>query len=159
MRLHGVCIWMTVLGVGLGGAGPASSLYKWAQVVERGMPDFNDGAVAQLASMESEPLHLSFPSGVDVVFVFVRYKGQAYAVYHERATKGVVGIATLDVDPAWSQGLHFYEFYVDSGLLEGDALSGQFLYLAGSDRVFAGMCRIADLANEARPHADCPRKT
>ena len=143
--------------LGLGGTGLAEQPYTWVQVVERGMPDFNNREVAQEAFMEDTPLSLSFPSGIDVMFSFVKHEGQTYAVYHERKTSDVVGIARLDSDSFWPQGLHFYEFYVDSGLLKGDALTGEFLHITGSNRIFAGLCRIADLSNEARPHVDCPK--
>ena len=121
------------------------------------MPDFNNREVAQEAFIENTPLSLSFPSGIDVVFAFVKHEGQAYAVYHERKTSDVVGIARLEWDYSWPQGLRFYEFYVDSGLLRGDALTGEFLHIMGSNRIFAGLCRIADLSKEARPHADCSK--
>ncbi|MFQ5848046.1 MAG: hypothetical protein ACE5IQ_10325 [Candidatus Methylomirabilales bacterium] len=152
-RLFGL-IMLVVLG--LGRMSVADPLYTWVQVVERGMPDFNDQAVAGKGYIATIPLHLSFPSGVHVVFVFVKHQGHTYAVYHHGQTKDVVGIGRLDWDPAWPQGMHFYEFYVDTGLLEGHALTGRFLYMGDSDRIFEGMCRIAQLSNEARPHADCP---
>jgi len=142
--------------VGSEGAGRAEQAYTWVQVVERGMPDLNNGEVAQEAFMQTTPIGLSFPSGVNVGFVFVSCEEQTYAVYHERETTDVVGIARLDWDFGWPQGLRFYEFYVDSGLLRGDALTGEFLHITGSNRIFAGLCRIADLSNEALPHADCP---
>lgn len=143
--------------LGSGGTGRAEQAYTWVQVVEHGMPDFNNREVAQEAFLENTPLSLSFPSGIDVVFAFVKHEGQAYAVYHERKTSDVVGIARLEWDYPWPQGLHFYEFYVDSGLLRGDALTGEFLHITGSNRIFAGLCRIADLSKEARLHADCPK--
>ncbi|MFQ5989276.1 MAG: hypothetical protein ACE5K9_05110 [Candidatus Methylomirabilales bacterium] len=147
-------VGLIVLGlVGMGIAGP---IYTWDQVVERGMPDFNNAFVAKQASMETSPLDLSFPSGVDVVFLFVSHHGQMYAVYHDRKTQDVVGIASLDLDPSGPQGFHLYEFYIDTGLLEGRTLTGKFQYFLGNDPIFAGMCRIADLSNEARPHAECP---
>ncbi|MFQ5881528.1 MAG: hypothetical protein ACE5I9_03495 [Candidatus Methylomirabilales bacterium] len=140
----------------LGGISLADPLYTWGQVVERGMPDFNDGVVAREAFMATAPLYLSFPSGVHVVFVFVKHEGHMYAVYHHRETMDVVGIARLDWDLSFPQGMHFYEFYVDTGMLKGHAPTGRFLYIARSDRIFATVCRIADMSNEARPHADCP---
>lgn len=75
-----MCVWMIIAVLGLAGISAATPLYTWVQVVERGMPDFNDGDVAQQASITTTPLHLSFPSGVDVMFVFVSYRGQVYAV-------------------------------------------------------------------------------
>ncbi len=143
--------------LGSGGTGRAEQAYTWVQVVEHGMPDFNNREVAQEAFMENTPISLSFPSGIDAVFAFVKHEGQAYAVYHERNTSDVVGIARLEWDYSWRQGLRFYEFYVDSGLLRGDALTGEFLHITGSNRIFAGLCRIADLSKEARQHADCPK--
>lgn len=145
--------------LGFGGTSLAQSSYSWVQVVERGIPDFNNGDVAEEASLATAPLRLSFPSGVQVLFVFVRHQGHTYAVYHERDGGEVAGIGRLEMDPAWPQGIHFYEFYLDSGLLEGHALTGRFLYFAESDTIFAGLCRIADLSHEARPHAQCPRST
>ena len=142
--------------LGLGGTGLAEQAYTWVQVVERGMPDFNNRDVAQESFMVTTPIRLSFPSGVNVGFVFVNCEEQTYAVYHERETTDVIGIARLDWDFGWPQGMHFYEFYVDSGLLRGDALTGEFLHITGSTRIFAGLCRIADLSNEARSHAHCP---
>ncbi|MEE9154231.1 MAG: hypothetical protein V3U42_09095 [candidate division NC10 bacterium] len=140
----------------LGGIGLAEDPYTWAQVVERGMPNFNDQAVAQEAVLATHPLTLSFPSGVHIVFVFVNHAGETYGIYHDRETRDVVGIARVDLDPAWPQGLHFYEFFVDTGLLKGRPFTGQFLYLAGNNRIFAGLCRIAHLSKEARAHGDCP---
>lgn len=148
---------VAIVLLGLGGTSVAEPPYTWIQVVERGMPDFNDPLVAQEASMATTPLRLSFPSGVHVVFVFVNHEGQTYGIYHDQQTKGVVGITRLDWDPFWPQGLRFYEFYVDTGLLQGQGFTRQFLYMAGSDRVFAGVCLIADMSKEARAHADCPR--
>ena len=92
-----------------------------------------------------------------MVFAFAKHEGQTYAVYHERKTSDVVGIARLEWDYSWPQGLRFYEFYVDSGLLRGDALTGEFLHITGSNHIFAGLCRMADLSKEARPHADCSK--
>ncbi len=146
-----------ILVLSLGGISLAKDPYTWAQVVERGMPNFNDQAVAQEAVLATHPLNLSFPSGVHIVFVFVKHEGQTYGIYHDRETRDVVGIARLDMDPAWPQGLHFYEFFVDTGLLKGRPLTGQFLYFAGNNRIFAGLCRIAHLSKEARAHGDCPR--
>jgi hypothetical protein len=74
----------------------------------------------------------------------------------DRKTQDVVSIASLEFEPSWPRGIHLYEFHVDTGLLEGRSLTGKFQYFLGSDRIFAGMCRIADLANDARPHAKCP---
>lgn len=142
--------------LGLGGISLAEAPYTWVQVVERGMPNFNDQAVAEEALMATAPLDLSFPSGVHVVFLFVKHKGQTYGVYHDRKTSDVVGIARLDWNISLPQGLHFYEFYVDTGLLRGDGLTRQFLYVEGSHRIFAALCQIAAMANEARPHSDCP---
>ncbi len=143
--------------LGLGGICLAEQPYTWVQVVERGMPNFNNREVAQEVFIVATPISLSFLSGIDVVFVFVGHEGRTYAVYHERKTDAVVGIARLDWDFTRPQGLHFYEFYVDSGLLRGDALTGEFQYFTGSSRIFAGLCRIADLSKEARPHVDCPK--
>jgi len=143
--------------LGSGGTGRAEQAYTWVQVVEHGMPDFNNREVAQEAFIENTPLSLSFPSGIDMVFAFVKHEGQTYAVYHERKTSDVVGISRLEWDYSWPQGLRFYEFYLDSGLLRGDALTGEFLHITGSNRIFAGLCRIADLSKEARPHANCPK--
>ncbi len=50
----------------LGGISLAEDPYTWAQVVERGMPNFNDQAVAQEAVLATHPLSLSFPSGAAV---------------------------------------------------------------------------------------------
>ncbi len=143
--------------LGLGGTGLAEQPYTWVQVVERGMPDFNNREVAQEAFIQTTPIGLSFPSGVNVGFVFVSCEEQTYAVYHERKTDAVVGIARLDWDFTRPQGLHFYEFYVDSGLLRGHALTGEFLHITGNNSIFAGLCRIADLSNEAPAHAHCPK--
>lgn len=144
---------LTVLGVAR--IGLAESLYTWAQVVQRGMPDFNDTFVTRV-SVATAPLHLSFRSGMTVAFVFVKYGEQNYAVYHDRETADVVGIARVDWDPARPQGLRYFEFYVDTGLLKGIPLSGQFRYVAEEHRIFAAVCRIAALSREARRHRDCP---
>lgn len=152
-RLLGA-VALTVLG--LVGTSLAEPLYSWVQVVERGMPDFNDKVVAQ-AALASNPLHLSFPSGVDVAFVFVRYQEQTYAVYHDGDTLDVVGIARVTWDPSRPQGLRYSEFYVDTGLLKGIGFTGQFLYMAENNRIFAVVCRIADLSKEVHPHRHCPR--
>lgn len=157
MRRKGLLGWVALVLLGLGGSGLAEQPYTWVQVVERGMPDFNNQAVAQEAFIGMTPIRLSFPSGVHVVFAFVHHEGETYAVYHERETVDVVGIARLDWDISSPQGLHFYEFYVDSGLLKGQTLTGRFLYITGSSRIFARVCRIADLSNEARAHTDCPQ--
>ena len=93
--------------LGSGGTGRAEQAYTWVQVVEHGMPDFNNREVAQEAFIENTPLSLSFPSGIDVVFAFVKHEGQAYAVYHERKTSDVVGIARLEWDYSWPQGLRW----------------------------------------------------
>ncbi len=159
MRKHRFLWLVPVIVIGLPGVSLAEPPYTWVQVVERGMPNFNDYDVAQEAFMTSAPLHLSFLSGVHVVFVFVTHKGQTYGVYHHRDTSDVIGIARLDWDMSLPQGLRFYEFYVDEGLLNGDGLTGQFVYLEGTHRIFAALCQIADLANEARAHADCPQST
>jgi hypothetical protein len=145
--------------LGLAGTGVAEPFYTWNQVVERGMPDLNAPTVAKQAFTTTSPFLLSFSSGLDVVFMFVNHQGQTYAVYHDRKTQDVVGIASLDFDSSRPQGIRLYEFYVDTGLLEGRPLTGKFQYLLGNDRIFAGMCRIADLANEGRPHAECPPGT
>ena len=142
--------------LGLARTGLAEPFYTWDQVVERGMPDLNAPIVAKQAAMETSPFLLEFPSGLDVVFLFVSHHGQMYAVYHDRKTQDVVGIASLEFEPSWPQGIRLYEFYVDTGLLEGLPLTGKFQYLLGNDRIFAGMCRIADLANDARPLPECP---
>ncbi|MFQ5848040.1 MAG: hypothetical protein ACE5IQ_10295 [Candidatus Methylomirabilales bacterium] len=146
----------TMIVLGASGVGLAGEAYTWGQVVERGMPDFNNQTVAQNALLATVPLHLSFSSGVHVVFVFVNHAGQTYGVYLDYDTDDVVGITRLDRDPSWPQGLHFYELYVDTGLLKGRALTGRFLHIAGNNPVFAGVCQIADLSNEARRHAACP---
>jgi hypothetical protein len=143
--------------LGLVGTGLAEPLYTWNEVVERGMPDLNAPIVAKQAAMETSPFLIEFPSGLDVVFMFVSHQGQMYAVYHDRKTQDVVGIASLDFEPSWPQGIRLYEFYVDTGLLEGRPLTRKFQHLLGNDRIFAGMCRIADLASYARPHPECPR--
>lgn len=159
MRKRAILGLVAFVVLGFGGISLAKSSYSWVQVVERGIPNFNNGEVAQEALLATTPLRLSFPSGVHVLFVFVRHEGHTYAVYHDQETSGVAGIARLDWDPAYPQELHFYEFYVDTGLLKGHALTGRFLYFARSDRIFAGLCQIADLSHEARPHAQCPRTT
>ena len=138
------------------GIGHAQSLYTWVQVVERGMPNFNDHDVAQEAYMQTAPVDLSFASGVRVVFLFVNHKGQMYGVYHNRENNDVVGIALLDRNASLPQALNFYELYVDNGLLKGDSLTGRFVHVEGTHRIFAALCRIADMANEARAHSDCP---
>lgn len=51
---------LTVLG--LARPSPAEPLYTWAQVVNRGIPDFTDRGVAQHA-LASRPVYLSFSSG------------------------------------------------------------------------------------------------
>lgn len=135
----------------------AGSLYTWTQVVQRGMPDFNDTFVTRV-SVATEPLHLSFRSGMHVAFVFVKYGEQNYAAYHDRETADVVGIARVDWDPARPQGLRYFEFYVDTGLLKGLPLSGQFLHVTEEHRIFAAVCRIAALSREARRHRDCPMR-
>jgi hypothetical protein len=51
-----------------------------------------------VVAMTTVPLLVSFPSGVHVVFVFVRHEGQAYAVYLDRENDEMIGIARLDWD-------------------------------------------------------------
>jgi len=156
MRTCRVLGFVTLTLLGLGGTSLAGPLYSWVQVVERGMPDFNNEVVAQEA-LATDPLHLSFPSGVCVTFAFVRYEDQAYGVYYDRKTLDVVGIARVAWDPGRPQGLRYDEFFVDTGLLNGVEFTGQFMYMAENDRVFAALCRIADMSKEARPHRLCPR--
>ncbi|MFQ5990015.1 MAG: hypothetical protein ACE5K9_08885 [Candidatus Methylomirabilales bacterium] len=146
------------IALGIGTISRADSPYTWVQVVERGIPNFNDYAVAQEAFMETSPIDLSFSSGVQIVFVFVNHQGQTYGVYHNRENNDVVGIARLDRHTSSPQGLVFYEFYVDDGLLKGNRLTGHFVYIHGTRRIFAAVCRIADMANEARAHTDCPQR-
>lgn len=153
VRLFGF-VALTVLGIAR--TSPTESLYTWAQVVTRGIPDFTNQVVARQA-LASAPVHLSFPSGEHAVFVFVRYEEETYAVYHDRETFDVVGIARVGWDSARSQGLRLYDFYVDTGLLKGMPFSGQFLYVAEDDRILVAVCRIAALSREARAHPYCPR--
>ncbi|MFQ5839215.1 MAG: hypothetical protein ACE5HK_00670 [Candidatus Methylomirabilales bacterium] len=142
----------------LGGISAAEPPFTWRNVVGRGMPDFNNPGVSHQASLATFPVNLSFPSGVQVVFVFVNHRGQMYGVYHDRRTGDVVGILRAERDPASTQGLHLFELYVDTGLLEGHALTKEFVYLEGSYRVFTAVCRIADLSREARAHTECPKR-
>lgn len=138
------------------GISPAEVPYTWHHVVDRGMPNFNDPAVSHEAFMVTSPVTLSFPSGVEAVFVFVYHEDQTYGVYHDQLTGDVVGILRADMDPYSPQGLRFYDFYVDTGLLTGHLLTGEFLHLQGKNRIFMAVCRIADLSKEARAHSRCP---
>jgi hypothetical protein len=78
MRKSRLLALVAVTVLGLGGSSLAEPLYTWEQVVERGMPDFNDPLLLQEASA-TDPLHLSFPSGVRVSFL---------AVVHEKFFAG-----------------------------------------------------------------------
>ena len=157
MRKGRFVLRITLIVLVLGAISHAQSPYTWVQVVERGMPNFNDHAVAQEAFMETAPVDLSFASGVRVIFLFVNHKGQTYGVYHNRENNDVVAIALLDRNTSLPQGLNFYELYVDDGLLKGDSLTGRFLHIEGTHRIFTALCRIADMANEARVHSGCPQ--
>lgn len=157
MRKRRFLLLVALIVLALGAISHAQSPYTWVQVVDRGIPNFNDDAVAREAFMETPPIDLSFASGLRVVFLFVNHKGHTFGVYHNRENNDVVGIALVDRNTSLPQGLNFYEFYVDHGLLKGDSLTGRFDHIEGTHRIFAALCRIADMANESRAHSACPQ--
>lgn len=138
------------------GTGPVpDAVYSWNQVVGFGMPDFNDEKTAGKGDAIGGPYRFSLSSGEKVIFIFVVYEKNTYAVYHAKSTLKVLAIGRLEFEEGWPQGLHFFEFYADTGLLGNKQFTGKFRYF-DEDSAYSALCRIADLFIEAKANRQCP---